>query len=363
MMQHDKITDADTPFFSVAVTTYNRKDLLLQTLSSLLGQTFKDFEILIGNDYPDEILSSEYLGIEDPRIRIFNNEKNVGELDNMNYLLSNARGRYFTWQFDDDPCSPFFLNEVYSIINHYRFPPAVFTSFSYIYGTSFHEFKSTTNGRVKLYTGREFLRKYLSGSLRALGCCGCYDTDYLQSVGGVQRLSNGPMALHSEYLLLIRSGLLSNIAYIQTPLVSTRVHEYSWTCSNTDVELFKQAGRNLVRESLTILSSAELKDDFKDNISSVLRAVLSAVIVKSIMRNRHLEVNEIREYVSAIRGEFDLLKNTELFNHAMTSLDAAYKNMPLDIIKAKFKIVMPKQCWKYVHIARSLVARYTNKPF
>jgi hypothetical protein len=171
------------------------------------------------------------------------------------------------------------------------------------------------------------------------------------------------MALHAEYLLLINAGLLTSVAYLPAPLVSTRVHDQSWTCSNNDLPLFKQAGINLIRESVTILSADELRDDFKDNIASVLRAVLSAVIVKSITQNKHLDVNEIREYVSAIRAEFDPLKSTELFNHAVASLDAAYKKMPRDVIKATCKSVMPTQCWKYVHIARSLVARYTNKPF
>jgi hypothetical protein len=363
MMRRAENADTDAPFFSVGVTTYKRKELLLQTLSSLVGQTFKDFEILIGNDYPDEILSPEYLGIEDSRVRIFNNEKNMGELDNMNSLLSKARGRYFTWQFDDDPCSSILLSEIYSTLVKNHFPLAVFTSFSYIYGTTPYQFGKTGNGPVQLLSGRDFLRKYLSGSLRALGCCGFYDIEYLKELGGVQRLSDGAMALHSEYLLLIKGGLLTSVAYIPAPLVSTRVHNQSWTCSNNDLALFKQAGRNLIRESVTILSTAELKDDFKDNFSSVLRAVLSSVIVKSIMQNKHLDANQMREYVGAIRGEFDPLKGSELFNHAMASLDAAYKKMPWDIMKAKVKSVTPVECWKYLHIARSLVARYRNKAF
>jgi glycosyltransferase involved in cell wall biosynthesis len=89
------------PFFSIGLTTYNRKDLLIQTLNSLQAQTFTDFEIIIGNDYTEEILTSESLGIRDPRIRIINNRKNIGERENMNSLLGEARGRYFTWQFDD----------------------------------------------------------------------------------------------------------------------------------------------------------------------------------------------------------------------------------------------------------------------
>ena len=39
------------PFFSIGVTTYNRKELLKQTLISIINQTFTDFEVIVGNDY------------------------------------------------------------------------------------------------------------------------------------------------------------------------------------------------------------------------------------------------------------------------------------------------------------------------
>src|SRR5438034_1385314 len=37
------------PLFSIGVTTYDRVELLVQTLSSILGQTFSDFDVIIGN--------------------------------------------------------------------------------------------------------------------------------------------------------------------------------------------------------------------------------------------------------------------------------------------------------------------------
>ena len=362
-MNRESSVENNVPFFSVAVPTYDRKDLLRQTISSLLGQTFADFEILIGNDYPNETLSAEYLGIRDARVRIFNNKSNLGELGNMNFLLGQARGRYFTWQFDDDPCSSNLLREIHEAVCRCSFPAVLFTSFTYIYGSRPYRFAKTNGGGIQLYGGREFLRKYLSGGLRALGCCGFYEVEYLRGLGGVRRLSDGPMALHSEYLLLIKTGLLTRIAYIPAQLVSTRVHDQSWTIANNDVELFKKAGRNLIRESLAILSRAELCADFGENLSSILRAVLSSVIVKSILQNKILNKGEINEYVSALRSEFDPLQGSEFFDQAMAGLNAACRRMRRDIFKAKVKKVMPKRCWKYVHIARSLVARYSNKAF
>ena len=346
-----------TPVFSIGVPTYNRKDLLKQALSSLLAQTFTDFEIIIGNDYPNETLSTDILGIHDPRVRIVNHPRNLGELENMNHLLGMANGRYFTWQFDDDLCSPNLLKDVYSTLLKYDFPKAVFTSFLYIYGTSFHKFQDGKNGQERLLSGREFLKKYLSGSLKALGCCGFYETDYLKSGGGVQRLTNGLMALHSEYLLLFNAGLLPEIAYIDNPLVSYRVHRNSWTISNDELELFKQAGINLIRKSIEIFSTTELKEDFQNNLTSILKLILGSVIGKNMQQNRKLDLPEIEKYVSAMTSEFHPLVGSPLYYSAVESLNAARKNIPRFILKARLNMVLPAPLFRYAHRIRIFLSR------
>jgi len=361
--QKIKMTDRHKPLFSIGVTTYNRRDLLKQTLLSILEQNFADFEVIVGNDFPDEALSLEILGIEDPRVRVINHKRNIGELENMNFLRNAAQGRYFTWQFDDDPCAPTLLSEVYSALIKFNFPPCVFTSFTFIYGTSFHKFKKNYNGQVQLFSGRDFLRKYLSGNLKVLGCCGFYNTDYLKSIGGAKRLTNGLIALHSEYLLLIGVGILSKVAYINAPLVSSRIHENSWTCSNSDVKLFEQAGINLIRESIVILSNDGLKDDFNKNLSSILESVISSVVVKIIMCNNQLHRQEITRYRSLIEEEFNSLKGSAFYEMAMSGLDTALKNVPWYIFKAKIKMIMPLGCLKFAHLLLSIILRYTNKPF
>lgn len=363
MNQNQNETHDYKPLFSIGVTTYNRKNLLKQTLSSLLEQTFTDFEVIVGNDFPDEVLSAENLGIKDSRIKFINHKQNIGELENMNSLLSLAHGRYFTWQFDDDPVAPNFLRDVYSALTKFDFPLCVFTSYLLIYGVSTHKFRNNCNVQIQLFSGKDFLRTYLSGRLKTMGCCGFYNRDYLKSIGGVQRLTDGPMALYTENLLLIRVGLLPEVAYIDAPLVSSRVHKNSWTCSNNDVELFKQAGKNLIRESITILSKAELRDDFQENISSLLKFILSSVVVKSVMRNKRINNQEIQEYLSFIEKEFEPLRGSPQYQCAVSGLDIAYKKIPRYILKTKIKMLTPPGCLKFAHMARSIFLRYANKVF
>ena len=245
------------PFFSIGITTFNRKDLLVQILNSLLKQRFTDFEVIVGNDFLEEKLTPEILGINDPRIRIINNVRNLGERENMNSLLNEAKGRYFSWQFDDDLCAPTFLNEVHSALVRYNFPLCIYSSFKYIYGTGEYTFpkKDFLDGNEsRLYSGKEFLRRYLTGQLRILGLGGFSELDYLKKTGGVKSLSPGHMALYSEYLMVIKNGMLAEIAFINKPLVFNRIHTNSWSINNEEVELFETAGINLIKESLTFFS-------------------------------------------------------------------------------------------------------------
>ena len=49
---------------TVGLITYNRPLLLKRALKSVLNQSYKNFEILIGNDYPDNKISFKSLGIK-----------------------------------------------------------------------------------------------------------------------------------------------------------------------------------------------------------------------------------------------------------------------------------------------------------
>ena len=77
----------DRPLITIAITTYDRKTLLIETINSIICQKFSDYEILIGNDNTNRVVDKEYLGISNNRITYVNNEKNLGEWDNIKNLF------------------------------------------------------------------------------------------------------------------------------------------------------------------------------------------------------------------------------------------------------------------------------------
>ncbi len=256
--------------------------MLLQTLKSLINQSFKDFEIIVGNDYVKEPLTKKSLCLHDSRLRIINHKKNLGELENMNFLLNKAKGKYFIWIFDDDPCSTSLLRIAEKNIKKFNFPLVIYPSFKRIFGCENIKFNSHPNETGVSLSGREFINSFLIKKIKVLGCCGFYNLKYLQEIGGVQKLSKSRYALHSEYLLIMKSGILNDVIYIPEPLLVTRSHSNSWSSNNKDLRYFMEAGHNLLNEAFNIFSHATLKSDFSENMSEITNFILGSIVVKII---------------------------------------------------------------------------------
>ena len=101
------------PTLSIGLFVYNGEAFLRETLDSLLGQTFKDFELIISDNASTdatEDICKVYAGA-DTRIRYFRNETNMGAGWNIRRVFSLATGKYFKWAACDDLYEPAFLEK------------------------------------------------------------------------------------------------------------------------------------------------------------------------------------------------------------------------------------------------------------
>ena len=269
---------APNPLFSVGVTTYGRLASLRETLQGVLRQTFDSFEVIVGNDLVGETLTPDMVGATDPRLRIVNHPENLGELGNMARLLALARGAYFTWLADDDLYAPGFLEAVAHALDRRVRPRCVFTGYQVFGAGRAPESAGLGRAEARLLSGRAFARKAFGGELRAIGTCGVYETKTLRQWGGVRRMTDGPFALYSEYLLLAQAGLLAQVAYVPAPLVLYRKHEGSWGCSNDELDLYVQAGQRLVRDCAHVFCSPELRPDFRRNLCGAIRLTFDNLV-------------------------------------------------------------------------------------
>ena len=96
------------PKVSVLVPVYNTAETYLrECIEGILGQTFADFELIIVNDAsPDANVERVVKSYDDPRIRYYANEKNLGISETRNRLIDLARGEYLAVHDHDDVSVP-----------------------------------------------------------------------------------------------------------------------------------------------------------------------------------------------------------------------------------------------------------------
>src|SRR5579859_195058 len=90
------------PLISVCIPCYNGERFIGRTLESVLRQTFTDFELVIVDDKSTDGTVSVIRGFTDARIRLIQNEKNLGLCLNWNRALSQTAGKYVKLLCEDD---------------------------------------------------------------------------------------------------------------------------------------------------------------------------------------------------------------------------------------------------------------------
>lgn len=93
---------------SVITSVYNGERFIAETIKSIQDQTFTDWEYLItdncSTDRTAEII--EEFAKTDPRIKLFKNAENVGQIPNLNRMISLAKGKYIARTDADDLSYP-----------------------------------------------------------------------------------------------------------------------------------------------------------------------------------------------------------------------------------------------------------------
>ena len=325
------------PFFSIGVTTYNRRELLKETLASVLRQRFTDYEVLVGNDFTQEPLSAQSLGVKDPRIQLLNHLENLGELKNMNLLLAQSRGRYFTWLADDDLYAPDFLLAAHSALVKFGFPPCAFTA--YYSGKTFEPPVLGGEWPMDLYSGGEFLDLYLSRRLLAIGCYGVFERDYLSRTGGMEPLGNS-FSPYSDNLLAIRAGLLDRVTYVNAPLVFYRTHPGSVSYTSGDVGAFLSAQDDLFRKSLVIFRDVKLSDRFAVCLYYLLRWCM-VDFSSAVRKGGGIGIRQAIAYARFAFTHINLLRGSPHYWPGLALLGKTALRIARDVAKARVRQFRP----------------------
>lgn len=102
------------PKVTVLMSVYNGQKYLREAIDSILNQTFRDFEFLIINDGSTDRTAEILQSYHDPRIKIINNEKNIGLIESLNKGLELAKCEYIARMDADDISMPNRLSTQYA---------------------------------------------------------------------------------------------------------------------------------------------------------------------------------------------------------------------------------------------------------
>lgn len=105
--------------FSIIIPLYNKEKYISQTLTSVLNQNYKDYEVIIVNDSSTDNSLEIVKTFNDKRIKIYT-KMNNGVSAARNYGINMAKGEYLAFLDADDLWHPNYLLTMLFLTNKYH---------------------------------------------------------------------------------------------------------------------------------------------------------------------------------------------------------------------------------------------------
>lgn len=214
------------PLVSVAIATHNRAEYLSESITSVLGQTMQDFEIVIVDDGSTDNTKTVVESFNDSRIRYFYQDQ-AGVSAARNRAADESRGVYTAVHDDDDLMTPWRLQSQLDVIS-----AGIHGSFG-----AFVNFDEGT-GALKLYRAKVFTPGTINETGGAPGHgTWLIETSILKKLRYDESLSSG--VDNNLALRMIRSGF--SFAHCGEIVMMRRLHTGQITV--TDEHTQKLAAR------------------------------------------------------------------------------------------------------------------------
>ncbi len=175
------------PLVTIGIPTYNRADSFLkQGLSSALNQTYPNIEIIVSDNCSTDNTEAVVKHFDDPRIRYFKQEVNIGSVNNSNFCLSQARGDYFLLHHDDDLIDPDFLETCMKAVN-YSTDIGIIRTGTRIIDNDCNVLSESRNTAAGL-SATEFFRGWFACRFSIYLCSTVFNTQKLKEIGGFRSI-------------------------------------------------------------------------------------------------------------------------------------------------------------------------------
>jgi glycosyltransferase involved in cell wall biosynthesis len=292
------MTADQPPLVTIGIPTYNRSDSYLrETLSSALNQTYDNIEIIVSDNCSSDGTENYVRGLNNPRIRYFRHDTNIGPHNNFNYCLKQSRGAYFLLLHDDDLIDGDFVESCMAHAN-YATDIAIIQTGTRVIDSVGNILSESLNNAVDLST-EDYFRALFAAETSWYLCCTLFNTRQLREIGGFQSKRN----LVQDGVAIVKLAAKSRIVIIRDIKASFRKHP--------DEITFAVKVRDWCEDYLALL---DLMCDLVNRDHEFIRSEGMRFLCQ-------INYNRTRAIVSPIRRFFTYLMVYRMFNYSYSPLN------------------------------------------
>lgn len=136
---------------SIILTTYNRKELVTETINSILSQSFQDFELIIVDNFSNYDFFSLIELFNSSKIKAFQNDNEGIIAVNRNFGIKNSTGKFLAFCDDDDLWNVDKLEKQLIVYNKNskEFTKLVIHSNTLLFKTNTESYRKTRKSEIK----------------------------------------------------------------------------------------------------------------------------------------------------------------------------------------------------------------------
>lgn len=226
---------------TVCIPTYNRPDLLRQSLQSVLWQSFADFEVIVSDNGSQTDTAAVIAEFGDPRVKLDRLDENIGLYRNLSRALRLGTGKYRMMLPDDDLMLPGNLERKVRFFEAHPNVGLVHSAFRYLNADGL------PNGPVTKWTPHEVDTvqpgKDFVGLSLAQGGVVCVSSVLLRSDLVADEIFDEADGPYCDLALWMRVAMKGDVGFLAEGLSGYRVHVSS---ASSGFRLVEKKGRRHV---------------------------------------------------------------------------------------------------------------------
>lgn len=264
------------PIISIIVPVFNAQTYLVQTIESILAQSFVDFELILVNDgsMDASVQIMAEAAIKDGRTHVFE-QKNAGVSVARNRGLESVRGRYFMFVDADDLLHEDCLKIMYQQAQN-DCADMVECGLIYFRQDQDPEFNVGHVDNARGFSKEQSIEAFFRSNITSGVCCRLYDTSSFAHIRFPQNIICAEDALYA-YECLIKA---QKFVILEDVLYGYRQHSSSVMASYNRQKII-----DVLQILNNIYTQAKLESWFLD-----LQAALDVFLINHALNCRYIEL-------------------------------------------------------------------------